>query len=197
MSEREDRAKALALASNGPNWEDMQPTERDVFRKQAAREGFASEVGHEVGDAAAEVKGQCRDRLESLSALQRLSRGDDIDEFSNDEMLALGIGYGQAGPLPDTEIEGQASEALDALPLAVERTVAFEVVLGTGGPDDRLVFECSAGGDVGEGMHSFEIRRVLYRYSWTGSAEIELDGEDRQVAEELAGRTVPELAEAL
>jgi hypothetical protein len=48
--------------------------------------------------------------------------------------------------------------------------------------------------DDGRHPRSYEIRRILYRYSWSGSAELELVGEDRRVAESFARRVVPELA---
>lgn len=145
----------------------------------------------ETGNAAAEIESNMRSRLDELHNLQRLANpGVDLDEWSNDELLALDIGYGVEGPLSREYIEEAALERLDAYPLAVETTTLFEVVLGTGGPDDRLLFECS--GDREEG---FEIERVIYRYSWTGSAERVLSGEDRRVAEEFARRVVPELAE--
>lgn len=153
---------------------------------------------HQVGDAHAEVENAMRSRLDDLAALQRIARGEDIDEFSNDETLALGLAYGIPGPIPDSQLEEEAGERLDELPLAVERTVRFEIVLGTGGPDDRLVFECErvdGNGPEPEAPATYEIRRVFYRYSWTGSAEVELTGEDRVVAEEFARRVVPELVE--
>jgi hypothetical protein len=41
----------------------------------------------------------------------------------------------------------------------------------------------------------YEIRRILYRYSWDGSAERVLSGEDYDVAERFARQVVPELVE--
>lgn len=148
-----------------------------------------------------------RSRLDQLHNLQRLANpGVDLDEWSNDELLGLDIGvesapYGIAGPLSREYIQEQAEERLSEYPLCVEATTTFEVVLGTGGPDDRLLFECDVARDVRGGMpssdedESYEIRRVLYRYSWMGSTERELTGEDRETAEELARRVVPELVE--
>lgn len=154
----------------------------------------------QVGDAHAEIEGNLRSRLDTIHNLSRLANpGVDLDEWSNDELLALGIGYGQPGPLERDEIQEQAEERLNKYPLAIERTMTFEVVIGTGGPDDRFLFECSAGyereADDPAQRTTWEIDRVLYRYSWTGSAERVLDGEDRETAEELARRVVPELAE--
>lgn len=155
----------------------------------------------QVGDAHAEIDGNLRSRLDELHNLQRLANpGVDLDEWSNDELLALEIGYGEPGPLSRETIQEQAEERLIEYPLCVEATTTFEVVIGTGGPDDRLLFECDVsqphmGGDGPYGEVQYEIRRVLYRYSWTGSAERVLSGEDRETAEELARRVVPELVE--
>lgn len=166
-------------------------------RDRNRESGFAAETG----DAHAEIDGNLRSRLDELHNLQRLANpGVDLDEWSNDELLALDIGYGQPGPLEREEIQEQAEERLNEYPLAVETTTVFEVVIGTGGPDDRLIFECStyprAGQAEGDRPYViYEIDRVLYRYSWTGSAERVLSGEDRETAEELARRVVPELVE--
>jgi len=105
------------------------------------------------------------------------------------------------GPAGDDEIVEAPEVRLFSMPLAVESTTTFEVLLGCGGPDRRLCFEFdvenqgsdAAGVEVFE--TSYEIRRVLYRYSWDRSAEIELAGEDREVAEAFGRRVVPELAE--
>lgn len=150
----------------------------------------------QVGDAHAEIDGNMRSRLDELHNLQRLANpGVDLDEWSNDELLALDIGYGVAGPLSREYIQEAAEERLNAYPLAVEAETVFEVVIGTGGPDDRLVFECSEIDRNGVNEPAYEINRVLYRYSWTGSAERVLSGEDRETAEGLARRVVPELVE--
>ena len=90
---------------------------------------------------------------------------------------------------------------IDELTLAVEATTTFEVLLNVGGPDRRLCLECD-GSPAGwqPDPHTppptvYEVRRVYYRYSWSGSAEVELVGEDREVAETFARRVVPALAE--
>lgn len=160
-------------------------------------------IGRQVGDARAEVEASLRSRLDHLYNLQRLANpGVDLDEWSNDEILALDIGYGVPGPLSREYVQEEAEDRLNALPLAVEAAVTFEVVLGTGGPDDRLLFECGVDlldpSEFGRfpDAGGYTIRRVLYRYSWTGSAERELHGEDREVAEEFARRVVPELIDA-
>lgn len=155
----------------------------------------------QVGEAEKEIDANLRSRLDTIHNLSRLANpGVDLDEWSNDELLALDIGYGQPGPLERDEIQEQAEERLNEFPLCVEATTTFEVVIGTGGPDDRLLFECSVydDGRIGEAGYSpqtYEISRVLYRYSWTGSAERVLSGEDRETAEALARRVVPELVE--
>lgn len=144
-------------------------------------------VATKVGDAHGEIEGNMRSRLADLAMLVNIAAG----KGSRTERASMDI---------DTEdAEGAregAEERLREYPLCVEATTTFEVVLGTGGPDDRLLFECSA---VEPGPHdghggSWEINRVLYRYSWTGSAERVLSGDDQVVAEELAHQVIPELA---
>jgi hypothetical protein len=96
--------------------------------------------------------------------------------------------------------EDQANSLLDELPLAIETTVTFEIVLGTGGPDRRICLECEVelldASEYGRfpDAEGFTVRRACYRYSWSGSAEVDLSGADRQVAEEFARRAIPELA---
>lgn len=142
-----------------------------------------------------------RGKLDDLILLTGLARGEGIDEISNDEMLGLGIAYGQPGPIEPEQIQEEAAERLDEYPLCVEATTTFEVVLGTGGPDDRLLFECTEYDEATLGESgayrekSYEIDRVLYRYSWAGSADRVLGDQDRVAAEDLARRVVPELAE--
>ncbi|HXR30588.1 MAG TPA: hypothetical protein VN752_05565 [Solirubrobacterales bacterium] len=154
----------------------------------------------QVGEAEREIEEHKRSRLDDIAALVKLaSLPDDeaLNEWSNDELLAHDIGYGEAGPLSLDTVREQADERLNEYPLSVEATMTFEVVIGTGGPDDRLLFEC-VGVDAGPhdgGGDRWEINRVIYRYSWTGSAERVLSGEDRETAEELARRVVPELVE--
>lgn len=151
------------------------------------------------GDAEAEVHSSMRSKLDELHSLQCLTNPRvDLDEWSNDELLALEIGYGEAGPLSRETIQEQAEERLNSYPLCVEATTTFEIVLGIGGPDQRLLIECDGGPSSQDGdVHplAYEIRRILYRYSWTGSAEVELTGEDYDVAEAFARRVVPELVE--
>lgn len=122
-----------------------------------------------------------------------------VERLSNDDLLKVGIGYGVAGPLSNEQIQLDAEQVMDEMPLCVEATTTFEVVLGTGGPDRRLCFECSPGyereHDDPRSRTTYTIRRVFYRYSWEGSAEFELIGEDREIAEAFGRRVVPELVE--
>lgn len=66
-------------------------------------------------------------------------------------------------------MEGGAAERLYELPLCVEATTTFEVVLGTGGPDNRLCLECDGcAADWQPDPHTppptvYEVRRVLHR----------------------------------
>lgn len=150
----------------------------------------------QVGEAEHEVEAHKRSRLGDLAALLTLQRDQGTQNVDDDELElvtgrleALGVEF-DGGEL----LEDQASRLLDEYPLSVETTTTFEVVLGTGGPDDRLLFECSGGGNPIDGQ-PFEIDRVLYRYSWTGSAERVLSGDDRETAEAFGRYVVPELSE--
>lgn len=147
-------------------------------------------------DAAAYIETAMRGRLDDLAALQQIARGDHIGEYSNDKILALGLAYGIPGPIPDSQLEDEAGERLDEYPICVEEIQTFEIVLDIGGPDELLLIECDLAPDrESHPRDRYEIRRVLYRYSWEGSAEVELAGEDRETAEAFARRVVPELAE--
>lgn len=159
------------------------------------REGFRSD--HDPTNAYSALVHSMEERLADIR---------DLFEIANYGML-----YGSASPDPERlsalGISPDAAEAssimedadvlLSEFPLCVETTTTFEIVLGTGGPDDRLLIECDGDGrnDDGEYGGGYTIRRVLYRYSWSGSAEVELSGEDRTTAEEFAHRVVPELVE--
>lgn len=146
-------------------------------------------------DAAAYVEEAMRGRLDDLRVLTRAAEGHGRD-YSNEALEAAGLEF-------DTlDMAEDATERLYEYHLAVETTATFEVVLGCGGPDGRLCFE----GDVvdsrvldrGENVVQsvgYEVRRVVYRYSWSGSAERELRGEDREAAEALARYVVPELVD--
>lgn len=138
-------------------------------------------------NAAEYVETAMRGRLEDLALLQRaVDRAEDLSYGDMADLESLGAG--------GEDVAVEAEEVLDEYPLCVESTVCYEIVFGTGGPDDRLVIECEAPSDK-EGWHGAEIRRILYRYSWSGSAERVLLGEDHDVAERFARSVVPELAE--
>lgn len=153
-------------------------------------------------DAGAYVKRSARDCIADLGDLNELANYGMIEggaTLDGARAAALGID-------PDEAPEGQAAERLYELPLAVEATTTFEIVLGVGGPDRRLCLECATESEY-TGTDEFyedghrmivsvghQIRRVTYRYSWDDSAEVELTGSDRKVAEAFARRVVPELA---
>lgn len=140
-------------------------------------------------DAASYVGEAMRHRLDIIGSLQQIAGG---DADSPEQVEALGLDEFAA---PQALYE-EADDRLCEMPLAVESTRLFEVVLGTGGPDDRLIFECDLiDPALSQQDPAYELRRVLYRYSWDGSAEVELTGEDRLVAVEFARRVVPELTE--
>jgi hypothetical protein len=156
--------------------------------------------GVDETDAASYAETAMRGRLDDLSELTKAAgySGRGVIAVSAAKLEALGFDR-EGDPLNE-----QAERLLDEYPLCVEATTTFEIVLGTGGPDDRLLIECGAVGHhtvfgAGHTVESkkpvYEIRRVLYRYSWMGSAEVELVGEDRETAEELARHVVPELVE--
>lgn len=96
--------------------------------------------------------------------------------------------------------EEQADRLIEGKPWAVQATVTFEVVLAPHAPDRRLCLECDVDLlDPSEprrfpGRGGYTVRRASYRYSWSGSSEVELSGAARQVAERFAARVVPELA---
>jgi hypothetical protein len=141
-----------------------------------------TEPAEYVGEAA---RGDVADLRDLIGCIEAES------QYDLESLSQLGV---ETDPADDPETaREEAEERLYELPLCVDRTVCFEIVLGTGGPDRRLVIECDADSDAGRS--SYEIRRVLYRYSWSGSAEIALSGDDRKVAEDFARRVVSELAE--
>lgn len=137
--------------------------------------------------------------LAALTKLADLIDEDALDEWSNDELLAHDIGYGVPGPLTVDQVREEAEERLDALPLAIERATTFEIVLGVGGPDRRLLIDCEAGyereHEDPRSRTTYEIKGVRFRYSWGYSVEIPLTGEAREAAERFASRVVPELVE--
>jgi hypothetical protein len=144
--------------------------------------------------AASYIDKAMRGRLDDLALLIETRDAGQAPDNADNKVLE-GLGFDLEGE----DATEQAERLMDEYPLCAEATVVFEVVLGTGGPDDRLLFECSAGyereADDPAQRTTWEIDRVLYRYSWTGSAERVLHGKDRETAEELARRVVPELVE--
>ena len=195
-SKREARARSLAAANSLTPWESMSPTERDVFRRQAEREGFTHD--HDPTDPDDAVEPGLRGRLDTLRDLQ-IVQDDGASGVDNaDRLEALGI----EAQLSDDASREEAEQRLDELALSVDTTVLFEVVFGTGGPDDRLIVECGVFREEQTGYEphaprvTYEVRRILYRFSWAGkSAERVLTGDDRAAAERYASRVVPELAE--
>lgn len=166
--------------------------------------GIDHETGRDIAepdetDARAYVGTSARDLIGDLRSLVRIADWDN-DVTTAEIAEALEVGHEEAGNMgEDARLE--ADERLIEMPLAVEVTTTFEVVLGCGGPDRRLCFECHGSPSrVQPDPHTpppieYDIRRVLFSYSWDGSAEIELIGEDREVAEEFGRRVVPELGE--
>lgn len=191
VSDREQRAMDLALANAHKAWDELRPVEKDEFRRQAEREGFRSEVSDGSSDrtnAAAYVKTAAEGTIRRLRDLIEIA-ANGSDDFPADRLAALDLDY-----TPETQ--DAAVERLDEWPLCIESTVTFEIVLGTGGPDTRLCFEATRVSlDEELDLPNYEIQRVFYRYSWSGSAEFELTGEDKETAEEYARRVVPELVE--
>lgn len=171
---------------------------RHDAERYARERNRAAGIG-EPGDAAAEVDESLRSRMDTLDVLARCmdaaNDGAEPDELGDYELTREQIEA--VGLDPDAFDAENVDVALTELPLAVEATMTFEVVFGTGGPDDRLLIECDG---VEPGPHdghggSWEPRRVSYRYSWTGSAERELHGRERELALDYARRVVPELGE--
>lgn len=204
-TDREEAAKQLASDATRI-WRDLSPADKDEFRREAAKRierdgGIRIHPSEDETNAVEYVSTALRSRLDELGDLSKIARGEDLGEYSNDEILALDLAYGQPGPVDASQLSEEAEQRLIEYPLCVEATITFEIVLGTGGPDDRLLFECEplekAGPreEVDSYPQLYEIRRVLYRYSWMGSAERALSGSDRETAEDLARRVVPELVE--
>lgn len=151
--------------------------------------------GLDETNAAEYAETSARGTIDDLRALIDLY--DAVPQYDMDRLSSLGI---ENDPADDPErAREEADERLVELPLAVEAATTFEVVLGIGGPDRRLCFECTRvekdPGQPGFLAEEYEIRRVFYRYSWEGSAEVELYGDDRETAEAFGRRVVPELGE--
>lgn len=144
------------------------------------------------------VETAMRGRLDDLAGLFEATDSPTTMDPETLGALEVGAEFEDGYLVDERDTRERAQDRLDSLPLCVDTTTTFEIVLGTGGPDDRLLIECSPIPFDGEGfggIKGWEIDRVLYRYSWSGSAEIELYGEDRAVAERFARQVVPELVE--
>lgn len=141
-------------------------------------------------DAVAYMEEAKRGRLEDLADLFALIDGENsVDEIRREELGVSSFHYDEGD---------QANDRIHEYPLGVEATTTFHILLGSGGPDDRLLIECDTGGNRrwDDRDHApYEVRRILYRYSWSGSAERELVGEDFTLAERFARTVVPELVE--
>ena len=137
-----------------------------------------------------------RDRLEHLAPLLAIARGE-ADTLDQEivEGLDLGAEYEDHELQNGDELVEAAEQRIWETPLCVETTTTFEIVLGTGGPDDRFLIECVGDRDAYAPRPPYEVRMIHYRYSWEGSAERRLHGADEEVAEELARRLIPELSE--
>jgi hypothetical protein len=133
-----------------------------------------------------------RKAVYDLEALLALAEDEDPG-WADGRLEDLGLSLEAGARLPD-----QADRLIDAMALAVDVLVTFEIVLGGGGSARRLRFECGVDlldpGEFGRfpDADGFTTRRVFF-HPWVGSAEVELHGEDRRVAEAFARRVVPEL----
>jgi hypothetical protein len=135
-------------------------------------------------DALTYVAEAMRARLTTLATLQRVASGEADDLDAEEVASVMGLVNGRLVREADPDdLADDASEQMEQLPLCVEALTLYEIVLGTGGPDDRLVVEAEDG----------DIRGIVCRYSWDGSAERRLQGVDREVAEAFAHQVVPEL----
>lgn len=104
-----------------------------------------------------EMELRCPDKTNAADYVGTAMRGR-LDDLA----LLLATANGGAKPTPERAAElgltdmtdegdwaareDEARERLNEYPLGVETRTAFEVVLGTGGPDDRLIVECEAYG---------------------------------------------------
>ena len=132
-------------------------------------------------NAAKRIDTALRGRLDDLADLQRVADGGASAVDDADRLEELGI----ESQLSDSASQEEAQDALAGFALSVETVTLHEIVLGTGGPDDRLIVEVDQGA----------IRRILYRYSWSGSAERVLSGANYDTAERFAHYMIPALEE--
>lgn len=144
------------------------------------------------------MEGAARDLIEDLALLVDLAG--DLQVITHpDRIAAVGV---ETMPTADRELaREEAEERMARMAEGVMATTTFEVALAGACPGRALCFECDRVEmnapyveQTGE-RFTYEIRRVLYRRSWDGSAETELSGEDREVAEAFGRRVVVELVE--
>jgi hypothetical protein len=107
------------------------------------------------------------------------------------------LGLVPAGGYP---VEDQADRLIDEVRVALRATVTFEMALRGTALDHRFRIECDVDlVEDGEFDHlpadadGYKVRRVLYLDPRSSLAEVELTGEDREVAEAFARLAVPEL----
>lgn len=199
-TDREAAARQLAQDAQKV-WRYLRPTEKDVFRREAEKridrgEEVRIHPTEDSTDAANYVGVAMRSRMDDIGLLVNVAaRGfsDDDAEMEKEADAAEALGAG----LDDGDPEEAAYVALCEMVLSVETVTTFEIVLGTGGPDDRLIVECEGvdGEAAGQPVTLYAIRRILYRYSWEGFGEVALVGEDFTAAAAFAQRVVPELSE--
>lgn len=148
---------------------------------------------HPVGppdktDPAAYLDTAMRERLASLATLRRVADGEAHDLAAEDVASVMGLCNARFVRAADAdELAEEARKQIEEFPLCVETVTVYEIVLGTGGPDDRFLVYVE--GDD----RSRDITRIEYRYSWSGSAERSLSGADYEVAERFAREVVPDL----
>jgi hypothetical protein len=148
----------------------------------------------EPADVVAYATVSAEDALSDIRDLMAIA-GHDNPGYEDRRLEELGFLLEGGDPLED-----QANGILSHLPSAIAKRATFEIVLGVKGPDRRLCFECvwippqSRPQDpVAITRDRYEVRRVFYRYSWSDSAEVELHGTDREIAEDFGRRVLPEL----
>lgn len=175
----------------------------DVYRKRIASpyEMENPQTVPELHVAEAAV-GDAAD-IALLMALSQATDREDVNEVGSSEKIEGLLGIGNILDEDPQDLAEAAERVMDGWPLAVESTVTFEIVLGVGGPDSRILIECDveqhgSPATVPSGYErelSYEIRRVCYRYSWSGTADYEFSGEARAAVEAFARRVVPQLSE--
>lgn len=122
---------------------------------------------------------------ERLALVSRVLTEGSTRDVSNEESEAVGLEF------DGRDMAEDAAERLYEYPLRVEATTTFEVVLGAGGPGDRLCLECDGcPADWQPDLHTppptvYGPLRPL-PLLLVGRAGLRLRGEDREVAEAFA-----------